>query len=93
MNRGKKIIQSIVRSESLDSDLIPGVPIIEICGQHRLLIENHLGVIGYGCNEIRVKARYGNICVCGQNLKLTRMSKVKLVITGRICGVDLQGRG
>jgi len=93
MNRGRKMIQSVTVNENLNSDLIPGVPLIEICGQSRLLIENHQGVIAYGCSEIRIKARYGNICVCGDNLKLTRMSKTKLVITGRICGVNLQGRG
>lgn len=78
-------------NELLNYELLPGVPIIEICNKERVLIENHRGIIGYGCNEIRVKVRYGCVCVCGNQLKLLRMSKTKLVITGKICGVTLQG--
>lgn len=72
---------------------IPGLPLIEICGQNRMLIENHQGIAGYGCCEIQINVRFGRIIVCGENLKLTNMSKEKLVITGRICAVNLRGRG
>lgn len=72
---------------------LPGLPLIEICGKNRMLIENHQGIVGYGSREIQIKVRYGRIVVCGENLKLKNMSKEKLVITGEICAVSLRGRG
>ena len=93
MNRQKKWIRSLVEETVPSTELIPGIPLVEICDRTRILVENHQGIIGYGCNEIRIKTRFGSISVCGSNLKLTRMSNVRLVITGRISSVNLQGRG
>lgn len=70
-----------------------GVPLIEICGRMRVLVENHQGVIGYGCDEILVKVRDGCICIRGEKLTMNVMSKIKLVITGDIKGVELRRRG
>jgi len=90
MKQGKSIIRSVVNMNTVP---LPGVPLVEICDRRRVLIENHLGIVCYGCNEVRVKTRYGYICVCGEQLQLLRMSKTKLVITGSINTVHLQGRG
>ena len=90
MNREKRIIHTV--TDNLN-DPLPGVPLVEVCGQRRVLIENHQGIAAYGCGEIQIKVRNGRIVVCGENLKLVKMSKEKLVITGRICAVNLQGRG
>ena len=93
MKRRQSIIHSLAVEGSLDSDVIPGIPIVEICDQRRVLIENHCGIVAYGRNEIHVKVRFGRICINGNNLKLKQMSKNKLIITGVICAVNLQGRG
>lgn len=93
MNRGRNLIHSLVGDGMINTDLIPGVPIVEICDQRRVLIENHQGIVGYGGNEIQIKVRFGRICVCGENLKLKLMCKNKLVIIGRINAVNMQGRG
>ena len=93
MNRGNAIFRSFVGEGGLNAELIPGIPIMELCDQRRLLVENHQGIVGYSCNEIQIKVRFGRICVCGENLKLKQMCRNKLVITGKICTVNLQGRG
>lgn len=92
MSHEKKWMQSHAGGDSLHTELLTNVPIIEVCDRQRVLIENHQGVVGYGFNEIQIKVRYGCICVCGERLKLTRMSKSKLVITGKICTLHLRGR-
>lgn len=93
MRRERNWINAIRNNEHLSTEMIPAIPIVEICGQTRVLIENHQGIVGYDSNEIRIKARFGCICVCGDQLLLTRMSKCKLVITGKISGVLLKDRG
>ena len=92
MKTANKLIASLSGNDYLNYELVPGVPIVEICGKERVLIENHKGIIGYSCCEIRVKVQNGCVCVCGRHLKLSKMSKTRLVITGGICGVTLQGR-
>jgi sporulation protein YqfC len=71
---------------------LPGISLVEICGQNRMLIENHRGIAEYEDQKIQINVSYGRIVVCGQNLKLRKMSKEKLVITGKICCINLQGR-
>ena len=88
-NLFRKAVASGVR---LYPEPMPCVPLVEIYDRRRVLIENHQGIIGYGADEILIKVRYGHICVCGENLKLAKMSREKLVVTGKISAVNLQGR-
>jgi len=92
MNRENRFLKTAADISGLCPEPLPGIPLIEICGRNRVLIENHRGVISYDCEEILVKVRYGHICVSGDNLKLSKMSKEKLVIRGKICGVMMRGR-
>jgi sporulation protein YqfC len=77
------------------SNIVPlrGLPLVEICGQSRVLVENHRGICGYTDQKIHIKVNCGAIVISGENLQLKSMSKEKLVITGKIWTVDLQGRG
>lgn len=70
--------------QSEDSEAIPLLPIIEIAGDQRALIENHLGVVQFSTQKIGVRVKYGEILVCGCNLALRHMTRSKLVITGHI---------
>lgn len=67
-------------------------PLIEIAGQNRVLIENHQGILAYMENEIQVKVSYGCIVINGESLQFLQMSKMQLVICGKIQCVQLLGR-
>lgn len=84
-----KTRRGILEYFSEKSEDIPIYPIVEIAGTQRVLIENHLGVIQYSTESVGVRVKYGKIFVCGCNLTLRHMTKVKLVITGRIDQVNL----
>ena len=84
-----KILERVVLGADLPGESLPGIPLVEIAGEGRVLIENHHGVIAYGCKEICVKVHYGHICICGMGLALARMTKHQLVVTGRIDSVSL----
>lgn len=68
------------------------MPLVEICGRKRVLIENHLGVIGYDSEEIIVKVCLGAVYILGTQLKVAMICKEKMVITGSIDAVRFQGR-
>lgn len=86
-------MQKLADDADLSSESLPGVPIVEVAGESRVLIERHGGMTEYSRERICVKVRYGFVCVCGCGLELTRMSREQLVISGRIDCVQLQRRG
>lgn len=69
---------------------LPGVPVLELMGDSRLLIENHKGVIAYGDKMICVKLKYGAVSITGKNLSLSFMSQCQLTITGHIDAIMLE---
>lgn len=73
----------------LADEPIPGQPLLELFGTHRALVEHHSGVTEYGENRIRVKVKFGEICIEGSNLELKRMNKGQLIISGCIQCVHL----
>lgn len=86
-------IQKLADGADLAAEPLPGVPIVEVAGENRVLIERHSGVTEYSRERICVKVRYGAVCICGCSLELTRMTREQLVISGRIDCVQLQRRG
>ena len=79
----------LTMAADLPDEPIPGRPLVEIIDHSRVLIENHKGVTEYGCNLIRVKVKFGSICICGSNLELSRMTKGQLIITGDVDAIQL----
>ena len=86
-------MQRLADSADLSTEPLPMLPLVELAGDKRVLIENHRGVVQYSRERICVKVRYGIVCVCGCGLELSRMTKEQLVISGRIDGVTLERRG
>lgn len=93
MKHKSREIRQPAQLREVTDGVLPGVPLVEISGTGRVLIEHHRGVVAYGCNEIRVRVRYGLLAVCGSGLNLARMTKDQLVICGCIDGVSLLRNG
>lgn len=92
MHRDSKLFNRLVWATDLPEESLPGQPIIEIIGQCRVLIEYHCGVIEYTDSVVRVKMKYGVVCIMGCHLELSRMTKGQLIVCGAIEAVKLEGR-
>lgn len=92
MGNGRNFFSHIIEQAAIGAEILPGQPILEIAGEHRVLIENHQGVVSYGKERILVNVSFGSVCICGCNLQMMHMTKDKLVIYGRIDSVGLQRR-
>ena len=84
-----RFMERVALAADLPGESVPGMPLVELAGTRRVLIEHHHGVTEYGCREIRVKVSYGQICICGSGLELAKMTKEQLVITGSIDVITL----
>ena len=92
MGKGHHVIRNIMEQTASYPEAVPGHPIVEIAGECRVLVENHLGVAAYGKETILVKVNFGFVCIGGSNLEILRMTKEQLVIHGAIHSVGLQRR-
>lgn len=68
------------------------IPLVELAGAKRVLIENHQGILSYSLEEIQIKVAYGKLLVIGEKLMIMQMSREQIVITGQICSLQLSGR-
>jgi len=84
-----KVIPRVLAAADLDAELEPGLPIVELAGDRRVLIENHLSVIGYTSQCICVRVKYGCVSIYGCELTIAKMSKDQLVILGDIGSIQL----
>lgn len=84
MRQYEKTLHRLSGSIYQSNDAFPGMPIVELAGDRRVLIENHMGVIEYGNKKISIKVKYGVLSVCGDDMELAKMTKHQLVVTGRI---------
>ena len=92
MDRRKNWADRLSAAADLQEECIPNLPLVEIAGDRRVLIEHHCGVVEYGRERIIVQVKHGQIGILGDCLELTKMTPHQLIISGRIRSVDLYGR-
>lgn len=76
----------------MPDESLPGQPLIELCGNSRVLIENHSGVAMYTTQQIHIRVKFGLVCIQGLALRLCQMQGQQIVITGKIGEIKLLGR-
>ena len=89
MKNQRSILTKISEEASSYAQFLPGIPIVEMAGDKRVLIENHSGVTEYSPQRIAVNVSFGCICICGTGMSLSCMSGQQLVIDGRIDTVSV----
>ena len=76
--------EKLMCAANLQSETLPGVPLIEMYGSSRVFVENHGGISLYTSEEIGVNTKIGTILIRGKNLKISCISDQHLVISGQI---------
>lgn len=84
MSGDGKFLNRAMMSMQLPAESFPRLPLVEVIGKCRILIENHCGVNGYCESEININSRLGMIRVTGEGLCLAKVSRESLVIVGQI---------
>ncbi len=66
-----------------------GVPVMELTGNRRLLIEQHKGILSYSTELVEINTGTLVVRVSGTELELVAMTERDLRIDGRISGLEL----
>ena len=84
MLHGERWIRKLADEMELETEALPGLPILELSGGNRLIVERHRGIGAYSRERICIKVSYGTLCILGKDLQITLMSQHQLVITGTV---------
>ncbi len=74
----------------LPSDIVAGVPRLELVGFREFSVEPHGGLLEYEKEQICISSTMGNICVFGNNLTIKLMNRERISVCGEILGIQLQ---
>lgn len=91
MERRRHFLDYLTDS-TMDEEALPLLPIVELAGDRRVLIENHGGISQYSCEKITVMVKFGAVHICGSKLTVEHMTRTRLVILGRIDAISLTRR-
>lgn len=92
MKQHNSLLDRLMDTVDLVDEPLPRIPIVELSDDRRVLIENHCGISEYGKECMKVRVRYGEVCICGQCLLVSRLNGKQLIITGRIDSISVVRR-
>jgi len=90
MKKRGKFLPRILNAVDLETGMLPGVPLLELTGMNRVLVENHKGILKYNNDEICIRTKDGIICVSGSGLIIKYLSRERVVMSGKVHSVKLQ---
>lgn len=64
--------------------------IVEISGGESVMVEFHFGIREYTSELVRINVRQGSVRICGENLRISRMTGRTVEVRGRIRAVELE---
>ena len=88
--RRKHIIERMAQASAMAGEPILRQPLLELCGEHRVLIEHHKGIGDYSKEMVSIHVCFGIIRIEGSNLEIGKMTTDQMVITGNIDRISLQ---
>lgn len=89
-NKNKSFRNSIVEALELPKDLVYHAALVNITGNHELLLENYKGIIEYEKERICIQAKGCRITISGRNLTIAYYTNEEMKITGIIQHVEYE---
>lgn len=89
MERRQSFLERTSAALDLPTDVVAGLPRMELLGDREFRMEYHRGILAYGTEEIHISGGKLVVRVRGQGLVLRSMDPTQLLITGKISGVEL----
>lgn len=73
----------------LPGGIAAGVPVMELTGNRRFVVEQHRGILSYSTELVEVNTGPLVVRISGTGLQLVAMTETDLRIDGRISAVEL----
>lgn len=86
----EKVLHRFPEALNIPDQTLPGVPIVELYADRRVLIEGRCAILQYEATCIMLRCCLFNICVCGSKLCIIELSGNQLIITGNISQISMR---
>ena len=83
-SRKKKVQQGFANAFEIPEDTLLNLPKITMIGNTKVLIENHMGVIEYTPEKLRIGVSFGEIVISGKKFFLKNIHSDELSLQGSI---------
>lgn len=88
-NRRIRLLERTAEAFDLPTDVVAGLPRLELMGDREFRMENHKGILAYGTQEIHISGGAFGVKVTGEGLELRVMNGLELLITGQISSIQI----
>lgn len=72
-------------------EITSNVPVVTITGNERVQVEQHMGLIGCGPEEVTLRCAMGVMTIRGQNLRFALYTAREAIVTGQVTAVWVPG--
>lgn len=72
------------KSVDFPEEIDPLIPKITVLAQSDMLLENHMGILQYAEDSVRIMTGKGCLCVSGKELKLSELGSDRVYIRGKL---------
>lgn len=86
-SRKKKIQQGLANAFEIPEDTLLNLPKVTMMGNTQVVIENHMGVIEYTSQKLRISVSFGEIEITGSDFFLKNIFSDELSLQGKIQSV------
>ncbi len=86
-SRKKKIQQGLANAFEIPEDTLLNLPKVTMMGNTQVVIENHMGVIEYTSQKLRISVSFGEIEITGTDFFLKNIFSDELSLQGKIQSV------
>ena len=90
MGRKKELLRRVTEQLNLPDEATNSLPLIEIAGDKRVLVENYSCIKRYCTTNVEILVDFGLFSVSGRSLEILRMRRDQLVIQGQIENIVLR---
>ena len=89
MKKARKLLITAAQKLELPSDVIAGVPRMDIVGTEEFALEKHCGLLAYSKEQISVMTSIGPVVIDGAGLEIKQMGESRIRIMGKILCLKL----
>lgn len=86
-NSKRKMQQGLANMLEIPEDMLLNLPKVTIMGNTQVFIENHMGVIEYTPQKLRIGVAFGEILITGSDFFLKNILSDELSLEGKIQSV------
>ena len=72
-------------------DILKAIPKVELKGRKEIVVENHIGIVIFDKDIVRLKTKIGILNIYGDEFNLLFMNGSTLVIEGKFKSLEYEG--